>query len=104
VTFGLGGVFVEVLRDVAHRLPPLGAAEAEAMTREIAGARILDGVRGQPPRDRAALVGALLGLSALLQAAGGLVAELDVNPLLLLPEGRGVTAVDVRIVGRGPSP
>ncbi|MBI2528510.1 MAG: acetate--CoA ligase family protein [Candidatus Rokubacteria bacterium] len=103
VTFGLGGVFVEVLRDVVHRLPPLGAAEAEAMTREIAGARILDGLRGQPPRDRAALVGALLGLSALLQEAGGLVAELDANPLLLLPEGRGVTAVDVRVVGHGPS-
>lgn len=102
LTFGLGGVFVEALGDVSHRLPPLSRGDAESMTRELAGACVLEGARGRPPRDREALLLALLRFSALVEAIGPGLLEMDINPLLLREEGRGVVAVDVRVVGRRP--
>ncbi|MSQ61601.1 MAG: acetyl-CoA synthetase [Dehalococcoidia bacterium] len=93
--FGLGGIFVEVLEDVVFRLVPLTPRDARQMVREIKGHRVLEGVRGQPPADIAALEAMLLALSAFLEAHPE-VAELDLNPVLAYPDG--AIAVDARIV------
>ena len=97
IAFGLGGVLVEILQDAQLALPPLDADGAEEMLSRIAAAPLLRGYRGTPPRDRAALRRALLGLSRLALDLGDLVAEVDVNPLLALPEGQGAQAVDALV-------
>ena len=84
---GLGGVFIEVLKDVAFRRCPFGDAEAEAMIRSLRGFPLLDGARGRPKADLAALARALSALSAFAVAAGPRLVGVDVNPLLVLPEG-----------------
>jgi hypothetical protein len=91
---GLGGVFIEVLKDVAFRRCPFGVAEAEAMIRCLRGFALLDGARGRPKADVAALAQALAKLSAFAAAAGPRLASVDVNPLLVLPEGQGAFAAD----------
>ncbi|MGB9890342.1 MAG: acetate--CoA ligase family protein, partial [Anaerolineae bacterium] len=93
VMFGLGGVFVEVFGDVAFRVAPLTRADAEEMIEEIRGKALLAGARGRPPADREALVEAILAFSRLL-AENPAMAEIEINPLLVLPEG--VVAVDAR--------
>ena len=95
VMFGLGGIHVEVLEDVAFRVAPLSRADAEEMIGEVRGRRLLDGVRGKPPVDRAALIQMLLSLSRLL-VENPCIAEVDINPLIVLREG--AVAVDARIV------
>ncbi|HUX75064.1 MAG TPA: acetate--CoA ligase family protein [Anaerolineae bacterium] len=100
VMFGLGGVYVEVLRDVAFRLAPLSAAEAREMVAETAAGRLLAGVRGQPPGDLDGVVDALVGVGQLM-ADLPLVVEVDLNPLIVGPAGEGAWAVDVRIVIEG---
>lgn len=99
VMFGLGGVLVEVLEDVAFRLAPLDGSDAAAMLDEVKGARLLRGYRGAPAADRGALTRVLLRLGDL--AAAGALAELDINPLLALPNG--AVALDARATLR-PSP
>lgn len=101
VMVGLGGIFVEVLKDVALRLIPVTTEDAQAMLRELKGYRILDGVRGQKPRDVAALVRAITGLSGLFAANRAHLSDLEINPLLVREAGAGVAAVDVRIVRHG---
>ncbi|HVN55054.1 MAG TPA: acetate--CoA ligase family protein [Anaerolineaceae bacterium] len=97
VMFGLGGVYVEALADVSFRLAPLTRQDAEEMIAEVRSAKLLSGLRGQPPADREALVDALIRVSWL--AAGcPEIAELDVNPLMVLAEGQGALAADVRII------
>lgn len=98
VMAGLGGVLVEALEDVAFRAAPVGPAEADAMLRELRGYRILEGVRGRPRADIGALVDLLTGVSRFAVDAAGSVSALDLNPLVVLPEGRGVVAVDVLAV------
>lgn len=95
VAFGLGGIFVEVLRDVVFRLAPIDELEAERMVTGLRGARLLTGVRGQKPCDTAALVEVLRRLSQLAVDFPA-IAELDVNPLLAFE--RGAVAVDARVV------
>ena len=97
VMFGLGGVYVEVLRDVAFRLAPLSEAEAREMVAETAAGRLLAGVRGQPPGDLDGVVAALLGVGQLM-ADLAQVAEVDLNPLIVGAAGEGAWAVDARIV------
>jgi acetate---CoA ligase (ADP-forming) len=96
VMFGLGGVNVELLRDVSVRVHPLRDVDADEMLREIRGAPLLTGYRGQPAGDIEALRDVLLRVSVLL---GDLpeIAELDLNPVKVLPPGQGVVAVDARI-------
>ena len=94
IVCGFGGVLVEVLRDVAVRVPPVDAAEAQAMVDELRGRPLLAGVRGRPPADIAALRGALVALAALAGALRGELRALDINPLLVLEEGRGAVALD----------
>ncbi|MCP4540872.1 MAG: CoA-binding protein [Chloroflexi bacterium] len=95
--FGLGGTYVEVLRDVAFRLAPLSAAEAREMVMETAAGKLLAGVRGQPPSDIDAVVQALIRVSQLMVDLPQ-VAEVDLNPLIVGQEDEGAWAVDVRVV------
>ncbi|MBI3982910.1 MAG: acetate--CoA ligase family protein, partial [Gemmatimonadetes bacterium] len=94
VMFGLGGVYVEILRDVVLRLSPLRDSDADEMLREVRTYRLLEGVRGEPPRDLKALTNALLRVSQLAQRHPR-IAELDINPLLALE--KGAVAVDARV-------
>lgn len=96
VLVGLGGVAVEVWRDVSLRPAPVSTATARAMLDELRGRPILDAFRGHPAADTTALAEVVARLSTL--ALVGDVAECDVNPILVLPEGRGCVAVDVRVV------
>ncbi|MFC3124191.1 acetate--CoA ligase family protein [Pseudoroseomonas globiformis] len=95
--FGLGGIFVEVLRDVALRRCPFGEAEAEAMIRSIRGAPLLLGARGRPPADIAALAQMLSRLSVLAHRAGPGLAAIDLNPVFAMPAGEGAFAADAVI-------
>jgi acetate---CoA ligase (ADP-forming) len=94
VMFGLGGIFVEAIRDVSLRMCPITDADAEGMIGEVKMHRLLDAIRGEPARDMGALVDALLRLSQLALAHPE-IAEMDVNPLVALE--RGAVAVDARI-------
>lgn len=97
---GLGGVFVEVLKDISIRLLPVGEDEALEMLRELKGYPLLEAYRGQPRRDVAALVRAMTGLANLFVAYRSVLSDLEVNPLIVRPEGAGVAAVDVRMIRR----
>lgn len=93
--FGLGGIMVEVLKDVSFRLVPLEEKDADQMINEIKGRPVLAGVRGQPPADVAALKQAILKVSQFVEAHPE-VQELDLNPVFAYPDG--ALAVDARIV------
>jgi acetyltransferase len=94
ILFGSGGVMVEAYNDVALRRCPVTPAEAREMISEVRGARLLQGFRGRPRGDIEALAAALVRLSHMGVHLDGKLAELDVNPLMVLPEGKGVKAVD----------
>ncbi|MBX9699678.1 MAG: acetate--CoA ligase family protein, partial [Acetobacteraceae bacterium] len=98
---GLGGVFIEILKDVCLRRCPFDTAEAERMIRSLKGFPLLDGARGRPKADVAALARALSALSGFAVAAGPRLASIDVNPMLVLPEGRGCFAADAVIEVEG---
>jgi acyl-CoA synthetase (NDP forming) len=97
VMFGMGGIFVEVLKDVSFRLAPLTPEDAREMISEIKGYPILAGVRGEKPADIEALV-------EILQKVGQLayefteIAEMDLNPIFVFDKGEGAKIVDARIV------
>ncbi|MFM9368320.1 acetate--CoA ligase family protein [Streptomyces sp. Da 82-17] len=94
VTVGLGGALVEVLRDAAVRVPPFGEDQARAMLAELRGRALLDGVRGGPPVDVDALVEVVLRVQRMALELGDELAELDINPLMVLPRGQGAVALD----------
>jgi len=96
VMFGLGGIYVEVLRDVVFRLAPIDENEANRMVHSIKTLNLLKGVRGEKPSDLGALVDSLQRLSQLVTEFPE-IEEFDINPLLVLEEGKGVRTVDVRI-------
>jgi acetate---CoA ligase (ADP-forming) len=99
IMLGLGGTLVEALGAVTWRACPIGAAEADRMIDDVpALATLLGGVRGAPPADRAALGQALVALSALAETLGDRLESVDVNPLLVRPEGQGVVALDALVV------
>ena len=98
--FGSGGVLVEVYNDIALRLCPLDESDAFEMISEVKGSRLLEGFRGSPAADSDALVEALVRMSQLGDQLGGTLAELDINPLMVLPAGRGVKAADAVAVLR----
>jgi acetyltransferase len=99
--FGSGGVMVEVYNDVALRRCPITRSEAEAMIAEVKGARLLHGFRKRPAADLEALADTLVRVSHLAMHLEGHLAELDINPLMVLPSGQGVKAVDALVVFRG---
>ncbi|GGR61695.1 MULTISPECIES: acetate--CoA ligase family protein [Streptomyces] len=100
VTAGLGGILVEVLRDVAVRVPPFGEEQARAMLGELRGRALLDGVRGRPPADVDALVEVVLRVQRMALELGSHLAELDINPLMVLDRGQGAVALDALVVCR----
>ncbi|MFF7123442.1 acetate--CoA ligase family protein [Streptomyces sp. NPDC016566] len=100
VTVGLGGVLVEVLRDAAVRVPPFGEEQARHMLAELRGRALLDGVRGRPPADLDALVEVVMRVQRMALELGEQLAELDINPLMVLPRGQGAVALDALVVCR----
>ena len=100
VMFGLGGVFVEVMRDVTFRMAPFAADEARRMISEIKGGALLEGARGRPVGDIDALAQALSRLSRFAAAQRGRFTSIEINPLLVRPRGAGVVALDALILTR----
>ncbi|MFI6857020.1 acetate--CoA ligase family protein [Streptomyces sp. NPDC050416] len=98
VTVGLGGVLVEVLRDTAVGVPPFGEEQARDMLAGLRGRALLDGVRGRPPADLDALVEVVLRAQRMALELGDQLAELDINPLMVLPRGQGAVALDALAV------
>ncbi len=92
--FGLGGIFVEILKDVVFRRCPFGVEEAERMIRSIKGASLLLGARGRRPADVRALAEMLARLSVFAHQAGERLASVDLNPVFAMSEGEGAFAVD----------
>ena len=95
--FGLGGIYVEALKDVAFRIAPFSRQEAQEMIAEIRAYSLLKGVRGERPSDTEAIVDTLLRLSQLVTDFPEIM-EMDINPLIVFEAGRGVVGVDMRLV------
>ena len=98
IMFGLGGIFVEILKDVSLRIAPLSREDAIDMIREIKGFKILDGARGREKMDIDAIADVLVKVSQMAVAMEDHIAELDINPLLVLPKGRGVRVADALVI------
>ena len=99
---GIGGIHVEVLRDIALAPVPIGADQALALLDQLKGAALLGAVRGAPPADRAALAELIATLSCFAADHAELIEEIDLNPVIVHPQGEGVTVVDALIVKRSP--
>jgi acetate---CoA ligase (ADP-forming) len=100
LVMGLGGVFVEILADVQIRIPPISAAEARRALESLKGAKVFSGVRGAPPVDLDALAEMAARLSWFAYDFRDRIAELDLNPVVVLPAGQGAFAVDALLVAR----
>jgi acetyltransferase len=96
--FGLGGIFVEVLKDVTFRVAPVSKKSALRMIEEIRGAPILKGVRGEEPRDRIVLAETISRYAHMIVDLREEVSESDANPVLVYQEGKGLKVVDARII------
>lgn len=101
ITLGLGGVWTELMGDVRHALAPVSAAEAEAMLRRLKGFALLDGYRGRPRADVAAAAEAAAALSRAVLSLGTAAREVEVNPLLVRPAGKGAVAADALVILSG---
>ena len=97
IVFGLGGIFVELLRETVTEMAPLTTDEALRMIRRVKGAQILTGARGRPEGDVAALADCLVALGRFAAANAGRFRALDLNPIIVKPKGDGVVAVDIAI-------
>ena len=97
LTVGLGGVLTEIYRDVSHRILPVNASMARAMLRELRCHPLLDGFRGAPKVDEQALVQLMVSLSDFLEVHGDVLAEVELNPVMVLPEQGGAVAVDALV-------
>ena len=97
---GLGGIFAEVIDEVAMRVAPEAVAEAGRMLGGLTGDRILTGFRGRPAGNVEALADAVMRLSQLASELEDEVCEVDLNPVLVLPAGKGVIAVDALVALR----
>jgi acetyl coenzyme A synthetase (ADP forming)-like protein len=96
IMFGLGGIYVEALKDVTFRVAPLDRRAATEMLGEIRAYKLLRGVRGEKPSDQAAIVDTLLRISQLVTDFPEIV-ELDINPLMVFEQGKGVLGIDMRL-------
>jgi len=95
IMFGLGGIFVEVLKDISFRILPIEARDAEEMISEIKGYKILEGIRGEAPKDIQAIKDLLLKISQ-LTLENPEISEIDLNPVFLF--GKGLQVVDARMI------
>jgi hypothetical protein len=93
---GIGGVAVELYKDVSFRVTPVSDRDAADMLDALHGRQLFDGFRGAPPADRAALIDILQRVSALIEIVPEML-ELDLNPVICHPPGEGCIAVDARI-------
>ncbi len=100
LVMGLGGVFVEILADVAIRIPPISANEARRALESLKGQKVFSGERGAPPADLDTLAETAARLSWLAYDLGDDIAEMDLNPVVVLPKGQGAFAVDALLVMR----
>jgi len=100
VTFGLGGILVEVMKDVTFRIAPFGKEDAQEMLNEIRSKALLRGVRGRPASDQEALVDTLLRIGQMVTDFPEIV-EMDINPLMVYERGRGAVALDLRLILKG---
>lgn len=100
LTFGLGGIYVEIFKDVSRRMLPLTETSAIALIREVRSFPLLDGARGRPKRDIDALVRLLLQVSAFVQAHANELQELDLNPVWVGEQGQGAIPLDAVILNR----
>lgn len=98
VMFGLGGIFVEILKDVTFRIVPIEEKDAWAMIKNIKGYPILAGARGEEPADMKALVDMILKVSKLVDDLADYLKEMDLNPVFVYNEGEGAMIVDARII------
>jgi acetyltransferase len=96
IVFGLGGIYVEVLKDVSFRVAPVSVQEANKMITELRSYALLRGVRGQAPADVDAIVETILRISQLVTDFPDII-EMDINPFMVLDKGKGGVAADVRI-------
>jgi len=94
--FGLGGIFVETIKDITFRVPPLTDVDAEEMIRQIRGYALLEGVRGEAPIDFKALAETLQRFSQLVEDLPQ-IAEIEINPFLVFPDAHQFRAVDARV-------
>ncbi len=98
ILLGLGGVFVEVMKDVALRLPPLKAGDVRDMLADLKGTRLLKGYRGAPAGDIEALVKAVVAFSDFVDRTDGRFEAIDINPLIVRPKGKGVVIADALMI------
>jgi acetyltransferase len=103
IMFGLGGIFVELLKDISLRIVPITRRDAEEMVRGINGVQILEGFRGRPKADIDSLIDTLLRISRLCEDLGEIVSEIDINPVMVFDSGKGVKVVDALVVLRNQS-
>ena len=97
VTFGLGGIYVETLKDVTFRIAPFSKLEAKSMLNEIRAKALLDGVRGNPAVDKEAIIDTLLRIGQLVTDFPEIL-EIDINPLTVSAKNQGAIAIDMRLV------
>jgi acetyltransferase len=97
IMFGIGGIFVEVFQDVDFRLAPVGRNSARRMIQNIKGYKLLKGFRGRPPADMETIERAIVALSD-MGVRHPEIREMDINPLLVHPEGEGATVADCRMI------
>ncbi|WP_297464559.1 acetate--CoA ligase family protein [Thermococcus sp.] len=102
IMFGLGGIFVEVLKDVTFRIIPITERDARKMITEIKGYPILAGVRGEEPADIDAIVDMLLKVSKLVEDLENYIKEMDLNPVFVYEKGKGAVVVDARMILKAP--
>jgi acyl-CoA synthetase (NDP forming) len=93
----LGGVFVEVFKDVSFRIPPLSMRDAMEMIGEIKGSKLLMGYRGMEKMDCDAIASTLMSVAGLSLDLGEGIGEMDINPLIVYPKGKGIKVVDALI-------
>lgn len=103
IAFGLGGIHIEILNDIAFRISPLTDKDASQMVRQIHGYRLFEGYRGHPPADIKAMEDVLLRVSRLVEEVPE-ITELDLNPVFAMPPGQGCLIADVRIKVKAPQP
>ena len=99
--FGLGGIFVEVFKDVSLRIAPVTLDDAQEMIKGIRGYPLLAGARGRAKADVDALARTLVKVSEMAAALGPQLDQLDINPLIVLPEGQGVKVADALMILSG---
>jgi acetyltransferase len=97
IMFGLGGIYVEVMKDVSFRALPIGRREARMMIKEIKSYPLLLGVRGEPRRDIEGIVDVIMKVGAILQHNPD-ISDIEINPLMVYQQGQGVKAVDTRVL------